>query len=530
MRFFSLLRPSTLFSTVALSAVLFPCMDLALAQANQEQRLVSSDVALDDRFGHDVAVDTTRLIAGAPGQDSVASNAGAAYVFDFDGGASQWMESGKITAANGEADDGFGGAVDVLADRVAIGSSGQDGASGDEGSVYLYTWDSGTTSWILEDELFAPIPAVGDALGSSVLLGSDLLIAGAPSSSNAGTVHVFRFDSGLSSWSHEAALQASDAAVGDLFGSSISLDGDLLVVGAPGHGSGEGALYLIEYNAGAGSWSEIDKLEASDKGTSSTPANLGVSVDLVGEQLVAGASGFTVGVETESGKSYLFERDGGTGIWSETQGLLPQNSWTGGNFGNDIRINGPKIQVGNPFAGNILEGIVHGLRWHADDLAYRQLEEWTSLYAIPNSSSFGYSLDTSTEGKLVIGTPTEVSTPGSQEGGSVYVYFFPEFQLTLSPNQAGVVNTLSCVGATPKSGVAFVYGFSAGFTSLQVICPGIGFEIQGAVLIDRVNADGVGQAAVSQMIPGGASGFTILLQAFDVRGCRVSEVLNTTLQ
>ena len=69
---------------------------------------------------------------GAPGDDGIASNAGASYVFENSGGG--WSQTKKLTDAAGESSDTYGWDVGVSGDRIAVGAPGRG-----TGTVYWYT-------------------------------------------------------------------------------------------------------------------------------------------------------------------------------------------------------------------------------------------------------------------------------------------------------------------------------------------------------------------------------------------------------
>ena len=93
---------------------------------------------------------------------------------------------------------------------------------------------------------------------------------------------------------HEnAKLTASDAALDDLFGVSVSVSGEVAVVGAYGDdcaaGLDCGSAYVYRFNPGApGHWVEETKLTASD---AVERDYIGYSVSVSGDVVVVGAFG-----------------------------------------------------------------------------------------------------------------------------------------------------------------------------------------------------------------------------------------------
>jgi hypothetical protein len=81
-------------------------------------KLVAEDGQLDDSFGISVAIDGNRVVAGAPGDDDLGLEAGAAYVFDLATG----RQLAKLLSADGEYEDETGASVAVSGGRAVIGS------------------------------------------------------------------------------------------------------------------------------------------------------------------------------------------------------------------------------------------------------------------------------------------------------------------------------------------------------------------------------------------------------------------------
>jgi len=107
----------------------------------------------------------------------------------------------------------------------------------------------------------------GDRFGYSVSLSGDLALVGAyeddDSGVNSGSAFVYYFDG--KSWTEEAKLLAADGANTDWFGWAVALDGDTALVGAYGnddHGDVSGSAYV--YRRYGTVWSQEAKLTASD--------------------------------------------------------------------------------------------------------------------------------------------------------------------------------------------------------------------------------------------------------------------------
>ena len=99
----------------------------------QIKKFQSSDVAANDRFGWSVAVSSNRIVVGVPYEDTTASDAGSAYIFDIDGN-----ELAKIQASDAGSGDRFGTAVAVSNSRIVVGAPYEDTAASNAGAVYVF--------------------------------------------------------------------------------------------------------------------------------------------------------------------------------------------------------------------------------------------------------------------------------------------------------------------------------------------------------------------------------------------------------
>jgi len=112
-------------------------------------------------------------------------------------------------------------------------------------------------------EITAPDAEMGDLFGSAVAVDRDTMAVGAISDDNAeeasGSVYIFsRNQGGADSWGFVTRVFAPDGGLGDYFGNSVSLSGDILVVGAiyaDDVGEDSGSAYIFSRNhGGADQW------------------------------------------------------------------------------------------------------------------------------------------------------------------------------------------------------------------------------------------------------------------------------------
>ena len=172
-------------------------------------------------IGNDVVVIGARIIANdtTPGK-------GAAFVFRNI--ANVLVSEQRLTADVPEAFDLFGTAVGADAGRIVVGASGNDVMATNAGAAFVFSHNG--TSWIQQAALHSSTPAVNDHFGERVDLEGDTTVISAAFPDSSGVVFVFRRTDG--GWSAAQQLVAPDGVAGDRFGSALDLHEGILVVGA----------------------------------------------------------------------------------------------------------------------------------------------------------------------------------------------------------------------------------------------------------------------------------------------------------
>lgn len=308
------------------------CAAPAWGQQHEDHKLTASDGEESDFFGSASLSGEVALI-GAEGDDA---STGSAYVFRYDAGTGTWNEEAKLTASDGEAGDRFGSPVSLCGEVALIGAVYDDAWSG---SAYVFRYDAGSGTWSEEAKLTASDGEADDRFGWSVSLSGEIaLIGAAGDDAYTGSAYVFRYDTGSGTWSEENKLTASDGRAGDLFGGSISLVGEAALIGAPGDDA-TGSAYVFKYDAGSGTWNEEDKLTASDGETNDL---FGTSASLSGDVALIGAEGDG----SYTGSAYVFRYDAGSGTWNEVAKLTASDGVAEGYFGFSVSLSGEAALIG----------------------------------------------------------------------------------------------------------------------------------------------------------------------------------------
>lgn len=209
----------------------------------QEAKLLPDDGEAGDFFGAASALDGNRAMIAAPFNDDSGSSSGSVYVFEFDG--ESWVQTAKLTAADGRAGDRFGGEISLQRDTAAIGAVGDDDSSG-SGAVYIYHYDG--AQWRQEIELHGP-HGRSAGFGYSVDLSSDWLAVGTlAGTSERGIDSAHLFERVGDSWRQRFAWTPADPSTGESSGMSVAVWDGVILAGAHNWGTErerQGAAYVF---------------------------------------------------------------------------------------------------------------------------------------------------------------------------------------------------------------------------------------------------------------------------------------------
>lgn len=261
--------------------------------------------------------------------------------------------SAALTAGSRHGQD-----VSIYGDTAVVGTPFSDASQTvtDAGTVYVYTRDSGTGVWSAPLELTAPIRTKEDLYGFSVAISGNTLVVAAPFADesgflNAGAVYVYTRANATAPWTAPLRLTSSDISANDQFGHSVALDGDTLVVGAVSGEAGvldSGAAYVF-YRV-AGNWQQPpQRLTATDAASGDFFGN---AVAIAGDRLVIGAERADASPSLlDSGAAYVFKRTANG--WIEQSKLQPDavDRHRSDNFGASVTVSGATVVVGQPFLG-----------------------------------------------------------------------------------------------------------------------------------------------------------------------------------
>ena len=297
-----------------------------------------------DRYGYSVSIDGNYAIVGAYQSDNEYSNDGCVYIYEIDADG-KWTNGIKLTATDAAANDYYGYSVSISGDYAIVGAYGDDDNGSASGSVYIYE-RNGEGIWEFAAKLTASDGAAGDTYGSSVSIDGDYVIVGSYYDDNgSGSVYIYERSS-EGTWGNESKLTASAGEEYDYFGHSVSIDGNYAIVGADGdddNGSGSGSVYIYELDADTGTWDNEIKLTATDAAGGDY---FGCSVSIDGNYAVVGALGDDDNGSL-SGSVYIYELDPDTGTWDNETKLTASDGSGGDQFGRSVSVDNGHVVVGS---------------------------------------------------------------------------------------------------------------------------------------------------------------------------------------
>lgn len=403
----------------------------------QEAYIKAANAEASDAFGSTLFMDGETLVVGATGEDAIdaiitngptasssnTSNAsGATYIYKRNGGL--WEQEAYVKAVNNGANDNFGYAVAVDKDTLVVGAPYEDsgvititnGATApvsetapSSGAIYVYKRTG--VSWAQEAYIKASNAQLNDNFGIRVAINGNTVVATAngedsnqstitngsanasPDNSflSSGAVYVYK-RTGVT-WAQEAYIKASNANASDSFGGSgLSLDGDLLAVGATNEDSNQtsitsgsvasgdnsslssGAVYL--YKRSQASWFEYGYVKASNNDAYDY---FGTSVALSGDTLAVSATSESANLATitngatsseddtlaSSGAVYIYTQN--AGYWGQQAYIKASNADASDSFGAGIALSGDTLAVGAPYEDSNQKNISNTATSSADN-------------------------------------------------------------------------------------------------------------------------------------------------------------------
>ena len=363
----------------------------------------------------------------------------------------------KLLANDGQSDDMFGNSLSISGDIAVIGTPQDDDEDNNTGAVYIF--ERVDANWNFIQKIIADDGELADMFGISVDIAGDYIVVGSYQAvgvtGNTGAAYIF-WNNGTS-WEQQAKVFANDGESADNLGKSIAISGDYMVAGADNKDFGTGAAYV--FHRENTTWSQVAKLIEPDGEMNDYFAH---SVDISGDYIVAGAWQNNA-VGSNSGAVYVFKNN--SSVWEYDNKLTAEDAVVDDGFGYSVSVSGNYIIAGA----------------HGDDgskgsayIFYNNSGEWTQQAKIISDDGnsedfFGKSVSISGDYAIVGAQRNDASK--SEEGAAyLYVrngnYWSQQEKFTASDaNDTGlfgycvtIENDFALVSTVQDNGAVYVFG------------------------------------------------------------------------
>ena len=393
---------------------LFAALTLMTISSFAKQDIIlPQDGKPDDNFGFSAAIDGDTVLVGAFKADiNGVTDAGVAYVYVHNDNG--WEQQAKLVAEPMFAEDTLGGNVALKNDFAMLGAMLRDDKGKDSGAVVFFERQS--TNWVQKQILTAPDGQAGDAFGQSIALTDTHLVIGSPKKDalgkDSGAAYIYQRKNGV--WRYQTTITASDGVAGDLFGISVAIDGNTILVGADLHDkTAENAGAVYAYVLDKTGWKQEAKLMASDGGHTDI---FGVRVAISGNTALISARRDDVdGIGTDAGSAYLFERK--DRIWTEKMKLTSPDGKAHDRFGRGVALSKDfaVISAMNHDANGMDTGAIYIYKKNTNGWEYAS--KFTAKVSLPEDR-FGWNVGISND-KAVIATP--MHDGNGADSGAVFI-------------------------------------------------------------------------------------------------------------
>lgn len=262
-------------------------------------------------------------------------------LFGFNLFAQEYAEIQYTNDADGLSGERFANCMAASNSTLAVGSPQKKVFTNtSQGYVHIYEKITNGVSYI--KRISASDGEASDLFGTSVAISGDILVVGAQNKTVGanffqGAVYVFsRNEGGANNWGLLKKITASDGASNDFFGHAVAINANYIAVSAYNRNSKAGAIYLFGKNqGGTNNWGETKILTASDGAANDY---LGQSLAINSGFLAAGASG----VQASKGAVYLYDLASG----AETKKIMAADGMASDEFGYSVAMNENVLLVG----------------------------------------------------------------------------------------------------------------------------------------------------------------------------------------
>jgi hypothetical protein len=422
---------------------LITIQDSALQQFGVESYPFIDPPFAGSRLGSAVSADGDTVLVGAPGN----SDSGVCVFIRDAAGA--WKQQAKLRRSGI-----FSFGINMTSDPSTLGATvSLDANTAVAGSTVgggVYVFVRAGTTWSRQAQLIPNDQPLTDSFGRSVAISGDTVIVGSPASDSSASAYVFTRERGV--WSQQARLFPENPSIAAGFGTSVALDGDHAVVGAP-RGTyvtppAPGAAYLFERASGV--WTRKQKLNGpvQDPIFDRTEFAFGQSVAIQGDVALIGSN-----PRVAPGAAFVYQRN--QLGWGLQQTLRPSDTNGLDHFGLSVALDGKIAVVGrrpvyffdpvlNPIFPDPIPQVGSAYVFERDGNSWRETKRLQRVFGESPPDSFGVAVSVSGD-TVVIGDPSVGLAVGPNLAGSAYTYVVTEPLSILEQPQSRTVIPLQPV-------------------------------------------------------------------------------------
>ncbi|KAJ5072566.1 cytokine receptor [Anaeramoeba ignava] len=321
----------------------------------------------------------------------------------------EWTQEATLTNSTSGL---FGSSITAAGDQLIVGAPSESSL---EGSVYIYDLNGDT--WEFSQKLVSDSPVAGDRFGSSVSVYGIDMIVGAPGSTegvNVSQGHVEFFNKTVSGWAFVQRYADPNGATLEQFGLSVAMGKDYALVGIPTKNltyTTQGQVAVIYNNSGTYEELEYWTNESNDN------SRFGFSVAITDTWAVVGVPGYDPGSAADQGSVQFYYFDSS---WSVNQSFIDPNGKANDTFGATVAIDGTNVIVGAPFYENTTASLLGAGKVLVLGFS---AETWSSVQELGPVESeeylyFGSSL-------AISGDIMAIGGPGyNSSQGSLFTYYY----------------------------------------------------------------------------------------------------------
>lgn len=375
--------------------------------------------APDDWFGYAIGISGSHIVAGAINDDKTAANAGSAYVYDLLS-TSPAFPVAVLNKPGPDGEEAFGHALAVSGTKLVVGANGSSEAAQKKGIAYVY--DSASSQPLLPIlTLMNPAAEINDGFGSAVAISGTRIVIGVPGESssefNSGRVCVYDLP-GLTPALPVFTLDNPTPAEDDAFGSTVAISGPWVIVGVDyddTFGNNAGIVYVYNLTS---PMPTTPVFTLAPPSPSTSLGFFGRKVAVSGSLLLVGDVTNRIG-QYEAGSAYVYNLDS---LNSSAPILTLHNPSPGANdlFGGALAISGTRLVIGA--SSDSFGATVSGSVYVYDISSTTPTVPIATIHnPLPeNNSEFGLSV-------AISGTQVVVGVPEKDDGdelrsGIVYAY------------------------------------------------------------------------------------------------------------